>query len=83
MDKGVLHRCALAKYAVAFSSMSRSIFSRAFSARKRLISICSALTWMAWETVYQSDQGCISWQSERAQDDDTFNGFLQGPVAAR
>jgi len=38
---------------------------------------------MTWETAYQSDQGCVSWQGERAQDDDTFNGFLQGPVAAR
>jgi len=38
---------------------------------------------MIWETAYQSAQGCVSWQGERAQDGDTFNGFLQGPVAAR
>jgi hypothetical protein len=41
---GVLHFCPFAKYAVAFPRMSRSIFTRANSARKRLISICSALT---------------------------------------
>jgi hypothetical protein len=44
LDKGVLHRCALAKYTVAVSRMSRSIFTRTSSARRRLISICSALT---------------------------------------
>ncbi|MDR2926428.1 MAG: hypothetical protein LBU76_10875 [Azoarcus sp.] len=38
---------------------------------------------MTWETAYQSAQGCVSWQGERAQDGDTFNGFLQGAVAAR
>jgi hypothetical protein len=38
---------------------------------------------MTWETAYQSAQGCVSWQGERAQDGDTFSGFLQGPVAAR
>jgi len=32
------------KYALAFPRMSRSIFTRANSARSRLISICSALT---------------------------------------
>jgi hypothetical protein len=44
LNEGVLHRCAFAKYAVAFSRVSRSIFTRASSARSRLISICSALT---------------------------------------
>src|ERR1700747_158331 len=43
-NKGVLHFGPFAKYAVAFPRMSRSIFTRANSARKRLISICSALT---------------------------------------
>src|SRR5512133_1794795 len=44
LDKGVLQVDPLAKYAVAFPRMSRSIFTRANSARSRLISICSALT---------------------------------------
>ena len=44
LDEGVLQLCAFAKYAVAFPRMSRSIFTRASSARSRLISICSALT---------------------------------------
>jgi hypothetical protein len=43
-NQGVLHFCPLAKYAIAFPKMSRSIFTRASSARKRLISICSAVT---------------------------------------
>src|SRR5208282_4336602 len=43
-NQGVLHFCPLAKYAIAFPRMSRSIFTRASSARKRLISICSAVT---------------------------------------
>ncbi len=43
-NQGVLHFCPLAKYAIAFPSMSRSIVTRARSARKRLISICSAVT---------------------------------------
>ena len=42
LNKGVLHFGPFAKYAVAFPRMSRSIFTRANSARKRLISICSA-----------------------------------------
>src|ERR1035437_3463259 len=46
LNKGVLHFWPFAKYAVAFPRMSRSILTRANSARKRLISICSALT--AW-----------------------------------
>src|SRR6218665_3722 len=44
VNEGVLQLCAFAKYAVAFPRMSRSIFTRASSARSRLISICSALT---------------------------------------
>jgi hypothetical protein len=47
LDEGVLHFAAFAKYAVAFPRMSRSIFTRASSARSRLISICSALTRLA------------------------------------
>src|SRR5580692_6520619 len=43
-DEGILHFWPLAKYAVAFPKMSRSIVTRASSARKRLISICSAVT---------------------------------------
>src|SRR5665811_1437286 len=43
-DEGILHFWPLAKYAVAFPRMSRSIVTRANSARKRLISICSAVT---------------------------------------
>jgi len=43
-DEGILHFWPFAKYAVAFPSMSRSIFTRASSARRRLISICSAIT---------------------------------------
>ena len=39
MDEGVLQLCAFAKYAVAFPKMLRSIFTRASSARSRLISI--------------------------------------------
>jgi hypothetical protein len=44
VNKGVLHFGALAKYAVAYPGMSRSMLTRADSARKRLISICPALT---------------------------------------
>src|SRR3954453_19541321 len=43
-DEGILHFWPFAKYAVAFPKMSRSIVTRASSARKRLISICSAVT---------------------------------------
>src|SRR5260370_38240616 len=42
-NQGVLHFCPLAKYAIAFPRMSRSIVTRASSARKRLISLCSAV----------------------------------------
>src|SRR5271170_4639048 len=43
-NQGVLHFCPSAKYAIAFPEISRSIVTRARSARKRLISICSAVT---------------------------------------
>jgi len=43
-NKGVSHFWPFANYAVAFPRMSRSIFTRASSARRRLISICSAVT---------------------------------------
>ncbi|RMT39722.1 hypothetical protein ALP48_02920 [Pseudomonas syringae pv. solidagae] len=43
-DERVLQLDAFAKYAVAFSRMSRSILTRASSARRRLISICSGVT---------------------------------------
>ena len=43
-NEGVLHFWPFAKYAVAFPKISRSIFTLANSARRRLISICSALT---------------------------------------
>ncbi len=42
-NKGVLHCRPWAKYAVAFPKMSRSLLTRANSARQRLISLCSAL----------------------------------------
>jgi hypothetical protein len=44
LNEGVLQIDPLAKYAVAFPRMPGSIFTRASSARSRLISICSALT---------------------------------------
>src|SRR5579863_9374538 len=43
-DEGILYFWPFAKYAVAFPRMSRSIVTRASSARKRAISICSAVT---------------------------------------
>src|SRR5271167_3476051 len=51
LNKGVLYFWPFAKYAVAFPRMSRSIFTRANSARKRLISICSALTLLLFAPV--------------------------------
>lgn len=44
LDEGVVHFATFAKYAVAFPWMSRSILTRANSARSRAISICFALT---------------------------------------
>jgi hypothetical protein len=41
-NEGRLYFWTFAKYAVAFPSMSRSIFARASSARRRLISNCAA-----------------------------------------
>ncbi len=38
---------------------------------------------MIWQTSYQSAEGCVSWQGERAREGDELNAFLQGPVAAR
>lgn len=38
---------------------------------------------MIWQTAYQSEEGCVSWQGERAREGDELNAFLQGPVAAR
>lgn len=38
---------------------------------------------MTWQTIYQSTDGCVSWQGERANEGDELNAFLQGPVAAR
>ena len=38
---------------------------------------------MTWQTAYQSAQGCVSWQGERAHEGDEFNALLQGRVAAR
>lgn len=35
------------------------------------------------EIAYQSANGCVSWQGERAVDGDDLKGFLSGPVAAR
>ena len=44
LDEGVIQIDPLAKYAVAFPKISRSIFTRANSACSRLIFICSVLT---------------------------------------
>jgi hypothetical protein len=45
-NPSVLHKDSFAKYAVAFFKISRSIFTRANSARSRANSICSSLiTW--------------------------------------
>ena len=44
VDKGVLHSASFAKYAAAFRRISRSIFSRAFSARSRLFSASRSVT---------------------------------------
>lgn len=44
LHEGVLRVEPFAKYPVAFPKISRSVFTRANSARNRLMSICSALT---------------------------------------
>ena len=38
---------------------------------------------MIWHTDYQSAEGCVAWQGERAPESDELNAFLQGPVASR
>lgn len=38
---------------------------------------------MTWQAAYQSGQDCVSWQGHCAQQDDAFDAFLQGEVAAR
>jgi hypothetical protein len=43
VNPGILHRDTFAKYAVAFSGISTSILSRAFSALSRYSSICSGV----------------------------------------
>ena len=57
-NKGVLHRWPFAKNAVAFPKMSRSIVTRANSARSRLISICSAVTWCLPEAPFNLPARC-------------------------
>lgn len=37
---------------------------------------------MTWQTSYQSEQDCIFRQEHCAQEDNTFDDFLQEPVAA-
>src|SRR5665213_2581199 len=74
LDPGVLHRCTFAKYAVAFPSMSRSIVTRASSARRRLTSIRSALTsslltprnWPAFSAFTQFARVCSTMPSALA-----------------
>lgn len=38
---------------------------------------------MSWENAYQSQEGCVTWQGDCAQDSQEFREFLQGPVAER
>lgn len=38
---------------------------------------------MSWQTIYQSAQGCVSWQGENARAGESLDDFLQGPVRAR
>jgi len=58
-NQGVLHFCPLAKYAIAFPRMSRSIVTRANSARKRLISICSAVTFDRLSAPFSVPSRCV------------------------
>src|ERR1019366_4710650 len=53
------------QYAVAFPRMSRSIVTRANSARKRLISICSAVTALLPTTAFNVPARCACTQLER------------------
>lgn len=55
LDEGVLQIDTRAKYAVAYPRVPRSIFKRANSARSRLISICSELTF----TCCQQPRACF------------------------
>ena len=57
-NQGVLHFCPLAKYAIAFPKISRSIVTRARSARKRLISICSAVTFDRLSAPFSAPSRC-------------------------
>ena len=80
IDPGIPHRDTLAKCAVAFSRISTSIPSRAFSARSRDSSICSRVTGLspfapgfpAWLTLRQFDKVCSEMPSSRA----VWHGFL-------
>lgn len=38
---------------------------------------------MTWQTVYQSEQGCISWYEHFVRESNAFNAFQQGQAAAR
>src|ERR1017187_9748251 len=58
LDEGVLHFWPFAKNAVAFPRMSRSIVTRASSARRRLISICSAVTPLLPLTPFNAPARC-------------------------
>src|SRR5271156_1721189 len=57
-NQGVLHFCPLAKYAIAFPRMSRSMVTCARSARKRLISICSAVTFDPLSAPFSAPSPC-------------------------
>lgn len=35
---------------------------------------------MIWQTTFQSEQDCVSWQGHCAQEGNEFNTFLQGQV---
>src|SRR5665811_2147267 len=68
LNKGVLHFWPFAKYAVAFPRMSRSILTRANSARKRLISICSALTCATQEFDLRRYRHAVRWLAPGSRD---------------
>src|SRR5579862_2252438 len=57
-DKRVPHSDSLAKYAAAFFMISISIFSRAFSARSREISICSGVIGWPFSMVPSLPSAC-------------------------
>src|SRR5450631_27287 len=58
LNEGILHFWPFAKNAVAFPRMSRSIVTRASSARRRLISICSAVTPLLPLTPFNAPARC-------------------------